>query len=124
MFQSYTYEYRDYDQATGQWRYEITITDPDFGEETVEAVAAWRLTGSGGSGGLAATAVAAIGVIKCYDGKGYSVNQIAKNLWLLFEFSQRQYSRWSIKDHINWCLLCLPEYQPYHTDIQMLMLFS
>jgi hypothetical protein len=115
MFQSYTYKYKGYDQAIDQC-YEITIFDPDFGEEMVMAV--------GMPSGTWVVEASAAGVIKLYSSKDYSINQIAKNLWLLFEFHQRQYSSWTIKKQIKWCLECLPEYQPYHADIQMLMLFS
>jgi hypothetical protein len=120
VFQSYTYKYVDYDQSVHQHCYEITIVDPDFGEETAVAVAAVAAE----AGAAARVAAAAVGVIKCYSSKDYSVNQIAKNLWLLFEFNYRQQSWWTINRQIEWCLKYVPEYLPYHADIQMLMLFS
>jgi hypothetical protein len=120
MFQSCTYKYKSYDRTTDQYRYNVTITDPDFGEETVEAAAVVATLAVASVEAVAAAA----GVIKCYSSKGYSVNQIAKNLWLFFEFNQQQYLRWSIKEQTEWCLEHLPEYLPYHADIQMLMLFS
>jgi hypothetical protein len=118
MFQSYTFEYKGYDQAADQYLYEITIVDPDFGEERVVAKEVEEHT-------MASLITwSAVAVIQLYSGKGYSVNQVAKNLWLLFEFNQRQYPWWPIKEQIKLYLEYSPEYLPYHADIQMLMLFS
>jgi hypothetical protein len=131
MFQSCTYQYKSFDPTTDRYLYDITIVDPDFGEKTtVAAVAVLAASAAVSMAGVLTAEVAvaemaaAMEVIKLYFDKGYSVNQIAKNLWLLFEFNQRQCAWWSIKDQINWCLKWVPEYQPYHETIQMLMLFS
>jgi hypothetical protein len=128
MFQSYTYQYKGYTAATCQCHYKITIIDPDFGKEMLTLVAASSRSrtkmAAASEAGASKLPVAATGVIQFYSSKGYSVNQIAKNLWLLFEFNQRQYSWLTIKKQIEWCLKYLPEYQPYHETIQMLMLFS
>jgi hypothetical protein len=114
LFQSCALKYKGYDRDIQQWLYDITIFDPDFGEEMVAVVV----------GAVATALPSTVGAIKCYSNKGYSVNQIAKNLWLLFEFNQRQYPWWAIKEQTEWCLKWVPEYQPYHETIQMLMLFS
>jgi hypothetical protein len=117
VFQSYAYEYKGYDQATAQYHYKIVIVDPDFGEETITME-------TKESSVLGLTEGAVLAVIKLYSGKGYSPNQIAKNLWLLFEFNQRRFTWRPTNQQVEWCLEHLPEYQLYHETIQMLMLFS
>jgi hypothetical protein len=114
MFQSYDYEYMS-DCGFEQFLYKITIVDPDFGKEVVvkEPVSEWA--------SVEERTIAV--VIKLYSDKGHSINQIAKNLWLLFGFNQIHFL-WKIEEQIEWCLENLPEYLTYHETVQMLMLFS
>jgi hypothetical protein len=96
--------------------YEVVICDDEFGE----AKTVVDFTKDNYSSGLSAEIA---GAIRIYSDRGQSINQIAKNLWRLFEFNQLQFL-WSLKEQIEHCLKHLPEYLPYHETIQMLMLFS
>jgi hypothetical protein len=115
VFQSHSTKCKRFERDNNCWLYEITITDPDFGTETVMVVV---------SKNLWAMEASVLAVIKLYSGKGYSVNQIAKNLWLLFELNQRNFWRGSFQKETEYLLQYLPEYQLYHETIQMLRLFS
>jgi hypothetical protein len=121
VFQSYTFQYKTYDWKVKKWLYDITIADPDFGKETVVDVAVPLAQSSAIRGWSVAAMIA---IIKLYSGRGYSADQVAKNLWLLFESNHRLLPWWTVNKQIKWCLKNLSEYRPYHETIQMLMLFS
>jgi hypothetical protein len=125
MFQSYSFRYA-YKDVLNNDHCLITIVDPDFGSETIENVIASQVWETDPATTTPAWAgwPEAIGLIQIYSKRNYSVNQIAKNLWLLFEHNRR-INGWEVFDQIKWCLKYAPkEYQPYHETIQMLMLFS
>jgi hypothetical protein len=120
MFQFCSYQYQGYNQATDQYRYLITITDSEFGTEEVAALVARAADRADPAVAAAATSA----VIQLYTNRNYSINQVAKELWRLFEFNVAKWSWWSVDAQVKYFLQYLPEYLPYHKHIQTLLLFS
>lgn len=118
MFISYISKYLGYDQKTDQYQYEITIIDSEF-EETVTttttAMAPAPRDAAARTGALPAAA------LKIYSARNLNVS---KNLFLLFQYVEKQYNWWTTKKQYEWCLEYVPEYTQYHEGVKKLLLFS
>jgi hypothetical protein len=115
VFQSYRSTYYSFDPLTDLHTYRVEVRDTEFEEELL--ISQKR--------GLLGFGAAVVALIQVYRKRNCTDNQIAKELWRLFEF-RVGVAGWgmSINEQIKDCLGNIPEYRPYHSDIQMLLLFS
>jgi hypothetical protein len=106
-------------RGPGVFDYSLLIDDSEFVEERVEVYVDNMWEGFSELRSVASMKA----LIIAYSKRGYTPNQIAKNLWLLFERLKKDYQL-SIDEQVKLYLEYVPEYLPYHPHIQTLLLFS
>src|SRR5207245_9629767 len=120
MFQSYKYiQYLGYNRKTNKHSHKYKIIDSEFEETEAGEVDEVGVEVEVGIG-------LEVALVQVYEKRGYSVSQVAKQLFLLFQYFEKEYGSiyYSIKNQIMW----MKQYNAglwnkYGKEIQKFLLF-